>query len=264
MKCEFCSNEFSNKQNLNAHQKRTKYCLKLQGISKAEVHTCSNCDKKFEISANYRRHLKTCNKPGMDKMRQKIEEQEIKIKLLEQENMLLRKDKKDLQDRYDNLSITAVKRPTTSTKNVQINNYIKNMSPLLQSDITDNVHNLTLEHHSKGPEGYAEYALEFPFKDKIVCVDTARNKIKYKNEDGDVIEDVGFRKMMIKLCTELKDRSFSLSQEHYEKLSDTFTEKEVEDYNFMEAAIAISKFANGRESDFCNEIVKMISKKSSR
>ena len=177
---------------------------------------------------------------------------------------MLRADKKELQDNYKELSLTAVKRPTTSTKNVQINNYIKNMPPLLPSDITDNVHNLTLEHHSKGPEGYAEYALEFPFKDKIVCVDTARNKIKYKNEEGDVIEDVGFRKMMVKLCTSLKDRSFNLSQEHYEKLSDTFTEKEVDDYNFMEAAIAISKFANGRESDFCNEIVKMISKKSSR
>ena len=49
-----------------------------------------------------------------------------------------------------------------------------------------------------------------------------------------------------------------------EKLSDTFTDKEVDDYNFMEAAIAISKFANGRESDFCNQMVKMISKKSSR
>jgi hypothetical protein len=79
-----------------------------------------------------------------------------------------------------------------------------------------------------------------------------------------VVDDVGFRKMMVKLCTELKDRSFSLSQERYEKLSDTFTEKEVEDYNFMEAVIAITKYANGRESDFCNEIVKMISNKSSR
>jgi len=35
---------------------------------------------------------------------------------------------------------------------------------------------LTLDHHVKGAEGYAEYALEFPFKDKIVCVDVNRNK----------------------------------------------------------------------------------------
>ena len=134
------------------------------------------------------------------------------------------------------------------------------MPPLLKSDITDNVQYLTLEHHVKGAEGYAEYALEFPFKDKIVCVDTSRNKIKYKNEEGDIIEDIGFRKMMTKLCKELKDRSYSLSQEHYEKLSDKFTEKEMEEYNFVETALGIAKCANGKESELCNQIVRMISK----
>jgi hypothetical protein len=265
MKCEFCSNEFSNKQNLNYHQKKAKYCLKLQKKDPEQIFICDGCNKQFTSNVTLVRHKKGCSSTELiEQLRKDNDNFKNKITSLTDMNMELRTFLKDLQDRYDNLSLTAVKRPTTSTKNVQINNYIKNMAPLLQSDITDNVHNLTLEHHSKGPEGYAEYALEFPFKDKIVCVDTARNKIKYKNEDGDVVDDVGFRKMMVKLCTELKDRSFSLSQEHYEKLSDTFTEKEVEEYNFMEAAIAISKYANGRESDFCNEIVKMISNKSSR
>ena len=136
------------------------------------------------------------------------------------------------------------------------------MQVLTDSDIANNVQYLTLDHHVKGVEGYAEYALEFPFKDKIVCVDTARNKIKYKNEDGDIIEDIGFRKMMEKLCKALKDRSFNLSQEHYEKLSGTFSDSEIEEYNFMETAIAISKCANGKENDFCSKIIKMISKGS--
>ena len=104
--------------------------------------------------------------------------------------------------------------------------------------------------------------MEFPFKDKIVCVDVARNKIKYKNEEGDVIEDVGFRKMMVKLCTALKGRSYDLSQEHYESLLEKFTEKELDDFNFLETALAVSKYANGRENDICNQMIKMISKKS--
>jgi len=258
MKCEFCHNEFSNKQNLNAHQKKTKYCLKLQGITNdIESYLCESCDKSFTKRFNYERHSKICKKTDMKKI---INSQVVKIQLLEQEIFLLKADKKDLQERYDKLSITAVKRPTISTKNIQINNYIKNMQPLLESDIKDNIQYLTLEHHAKGVEGYAEYALEFPFKDKIVCVDTARNKIKYKNDEGDVIEDIGFRKMMVKLCKALKDRSFNLSQEHYESLSGKFTEKELDDFNFMEKAIAISKCANGRENDFCSQIVKMISK----
>jgi hypothetical protein len=261
MKCQFCNNEFSNKQNLNAHQKRTKYCLKLQEVNTVteKENKCEHCSKEFNVTSNYKRHIKTC------KITKVSIESDKKIMLLENkvenlENIIdeLRKQLKD----YKELSMTAIKRPTTSTKNIQINNYIKNMNPLLEEDIKSSVQMLTLEHHVKGAEGYAQYALEFPFKDKIVTVDIARNKITYKNEDGDVVEDIGFKKMMKKLCTVLKDRSFSLSQEHYEKLSKTFTEKEVDEYDFMEAAIAISKYSNGRESDFSRDIIKMISKGS--
>ena len=43
------------------------------------------------------------------------------------------------------------------------------MEPLRLDDIKHTVPMLTLDHHVKGAEGYAEFALEFPFKDKIVC-----------------------------------------------------------------------------------------------
>jgi hypothetical protein len=136
------------------------------------------------------------------------------------------------------------------------------MEPLRIEDIEESIPMLTLDHHVKGPEGYAEYALEFPFKHKIVCVDVNRNKIKYKDGEGNVIEDVGFRKMMTKLCESLKDRSFTLCQEHYEKLSEQFTEKELDEYNCMNTALAISRYANGRENEFCSKVVKLISRGS--
>jgi hypothetical protein len=262
MKCDFCGNEFSNKQNLNSHQKNTKYCLKIQGIKDVERNNleCEGCSKEFQMIHHYKRHIKSCKEFAVANIKSKrITELEKIVERLSYENSMLKKQLDKTENNYKELSVTAVKRPTNSTKNIQINNYIKNMPPLLESDIKENIQYLTLDHHVKGAEGYAEYALEFPFKNKIVCVDTARNKIKYKNEEGDIIEDVGFRKMMVKLCNELKDRSFNLSQEHYEKLSETFTEKEVDDYNFMETAIAISKFASGKENDFCNKIIKMIS-----
>jgi len=262
MKCGFCSNEFSNKQNLNAHQKRAKYCLKLQGID-GEEYTCENCDKNFNSKYDRERHFKICKKTRLVKSLQ--DENDLlkkELALSQKECKILIDQLKNFRKDYKDLATTAVKRPTTSTKNVQINNYIKNMPPLLESDLTSNVNNLTLDHHVKGVEGYAEYALEFPFKNKIVCVDTARNKIKYKNEDGDIIEDGGFKKMMVKLCQALKDRSFSLSQEHYEKLADSYTDREMDEFNFMETAMAITKCANGKETDFCDKIVKMISKES--
>jgi hypothetical protein len=266
MECQFCKHILSTKSALKVHQNKVKYCLKIQGVNKKGEYECKLCGKDFSVKFHLQNHENICEKniPNIKKLNEELESLRKDICILKKENEILRADKKELQDNYKELSIVAVKRPTISNKTIQVNNYIKNMTPLLISDITDNVKNLTLEHHVKGAEGYAEYALEFPFKDKIVCVDVGRNKIKYKNEDGDVVEDVGFRKMMIKLCSELKDRSFNLSQEHYDKLSDTFTEKEVDDYNFMEAAIAISKFANGRESEFCNQMVKMISRSVSK
>ena len=263
MKCDFCGNEFSNKQNLNSHQKNTKYCLKIQGVTenKQTNFKCEGCSKGFPLIHHYKRHIKICKEFAITNIKcNRILELEKIIERLSCENEILKNELEKYRTDYKELSITAVKRPTTNTKNIQINNYIKNMQPLLETDIKNNIQYLTLDHHVKGAEGYAEYALEFPFKNKIVCVDTARNKIKYKNEEGDVIEDVGFRKMMEKLCRELKDRSFNLCQEHYEKLADNFTDKELDDFNFMETAIAISKYANGKESDFCNKIIKMISK----
>jgi hypothetical protein len=263
MKCEFCNNEFSNKQNMNAHQKRTKYCLKLQGVTVKNTYECDSCSKSFEILCNYKKHIKICRKVGMKELKEEVKVLNMELACTRKENSVLREELEKSRSDYKELSITAVKRPTSS-KNIQINNYIQNMAPLKMGDIEDTVPMLTLDHHVKGAEGYAEYALEFPFKDKIVCVDVGRNKIKYKNDEGEVIEDVGFQKMMVKLCEALKDRSFNLCQEHYEKLSKEFTEVEMDEYNCMETAMAITKYANGRENEFCSNIIKLISKGSKR
>ena len=264
MECKFCRNVFSNKQNLNQHQKKTKYCLKLQGKTPEQEYNCESCGKVFLSSSKLRRHQTNCSSNELvSTLKNRIKELEERNISLETQVKELRIDKKDLQNRYDNLSLTAVKRPVNNnTKNIQINNFIQNMEPLMIEDIEEHIPMLTLDHHVKGAEGYAEYALEFPFKDKIVCVDVNRNKIKYKDGEGNVIEDVGFRKMMTKMCESLKDRSFSLCQEHYEKLSSQFTEKELEEYNCMNTALAITRYASGRESEFCSKIIKLISKGS--
>jgi hypothetical protein len=272
-KCEFCKSIFSCKRSLKYHQKNAKYCLKIQGKDNATF-TCTGCNKSFYRKFVYQRHIKKCKKT------EKLVDQEKKIteltNLLSNKNFYISKLEMDikkqsiiisnLQDKLENIAIKAVSRPThtTSNKTIQINNYIKQMEPLRIDRIKENVPMLTLDHHVKGPEGYAEYALEFPFKDRIICVDVARNKIKYKNEEGDIVEDPGFRKMMLKLCDALKDRSYKLCQDHYEKLLDKFSEEEMDntDFDFMEAAKAIHKYANGRESEFCSKIIRLISKGS--
>jgi len=275
MECNFCKNSFVNKRNLTIHQQTAKYCLKIQGKKideKKYKFVCKGCKKKFRLRQDHRRHENSCKsiflniKQELDKLKKENFTLEKDLRNLREQLNKSQETIKSLQKDMKEVAIKAVSRPThnTSNKTIQINNYIKNMPPLENKRIQDNIPMLTLDHHVKGAEGYAEYALEFPFKNRIVCVDVSRNKIKYKNEDGDVVEDIGFRKMMTKLCNALKDRSFKLCQDHYEKLASKYSEEEVENSNFdfMEAAKAIYKYASGRESDFCSKIIKLISRGS--
>jgi hypothetical protein len=263
MECQYCKKILSSKSALKFHQTRTRYCLKIQGKENIKGRfVCELCGKNFQTKGHLYSHSNICEKniPNIKKLLEQVIYLKETVKVLEKENDMLKYDKKDLQESYNNLSLTAVKRPVNNTNN--INNFIQKMEPLRIEDIDGYVPMLTLDHHVKGVEGYAEYALEFPFKDKIVCVDVNRNKIKYKDGEGNVIEDVGFRKMMTKMCESLRDRSFNLCQEHYEKLSDEFTEKELDEYNCMNTALAISRYANGRENEFCNKMIKLISRGS--
>ena len=261
MECQFCKKILSSISALNYHQKNTKYCLQIQGKNYDKKIKCEYCNKLLSSKSSQKRHMVVCAHK-YKYIEDQLYDAKKEIEMLKNTIYELRSDKKDLQERYDNLSLTAVKRPVNNTKNIQINNFIQKMEPLRLEDIEESVPMLTLDHHVKGPEGYAEYALEFPFKDKIVCVDVNRNKIKYKDGEGNVIEDVGFQKMMTKLCESLKDRSFNLCQEHYEKLSDQFTEKELDEYNCMNTALAISRYANGKDNEFCNKMIKLISRGS--
>ena len=271
MNCQYCKNIFSTKTSLNSHQKTAKYCLQLRNIKITPIYKCGGCNKQFSRAYHLRRHESNCtSNERFYELEQKLYEKDTKIsgyveKIKEKDMLLLKYEKiiSELQDKLENIAIRAVSKTTSiNTKNIQINNFLKNAPPLTEQVIEDNVQHLTLEHHVQGAEGYAKYAMEFPFKGRIVCVDVTRNKIKYKDGDGNVIEDVGFRKMMMKLCKALYTRSYDLSIEHLEKLSQEFTEKELEQYDYLEAAKAITMYSKGSESEFCRKVVKMISQMS--
>ena len=63
------------------------------------------------------------------------------------------------------------------------------MQPVTDEILYDNVQHLTIDHIKKGAEGYAEYALEYPLKDKLLCSDFSRRKVKFKDKDGNIITD---------------------------------------------------------------------------
>ena len=98
MECQFCHNMFSNKQNLNQHQKKTKYCLKLQGKTAEQEYKCESCGKVFLSSSKLRRHQTNCSsKELVSNLKNRIRELEEKNISLETQVRELRMDKNKIQ-----------------------------------------------------------------------------------------------------------------------------------------------------------------------
>jgi hypothetical protein len=126
MKCVYCNNIFSTKTNLNNHQKRAKYCLDLRGVyNKENEYKCVACDRNFSGKYELSRHSSMCKKNDiLINTNKKITKLENKVETLEVIIKELRADKKDLQDRYDNLSITAVSRNFEDETTIDIDDTI--------------------------------------------------------------------------------------------------------------------------------------------
>ena len=119
MECQYCKNIFSSKANLNTHQKRARYCLKIQGVQQLEnacIYKCDGCNKEFIKKYDYHRHIAICKKSScVESYKEKCKINEEKIIKLESENNILRKiiEDKDklnskLQDKLENLAIKAI------------------------------------------------------------------------------------------------------------------------------------------------------------
>ena len=122
MECQFCHNVFSNKQNLNSHQKKAKYCLKLQGKTINTEYKCDGCSKTFTIKGNLIKHQKICrNDVRNDRLLEENEEYKKQIIILEDRNKNLEKQLLNLQERYDNLSLTAVSGNFQDETTIEIN-----------------------------------------------------------------------------------------------------------------------------------------------
>ena len=111
MKCEFCHNEFSNKQNVNAHQRKAKYCLKIQGKQDIKTHKCEGCRKEYSTIDSYKRHSSRCKGSEIANLHKIIQEFREENKEIKKENQMLQLELEKSQQRYAELSLTAVKRP---------------------------------------------------------------------------------------------------------------------------------------------------------
>jgi hypothetical protein len=270
MECKYCNNTFKTKSALNTHTKTAKYCLKKRKIQVIE-YKCESCKKIFSTLTNLNRHQNSCkvghiissNIDLINKYKQDINQYENKISFLQEEL-----DKKDtviqkLQDKLENVAIRAVSRPTTSNK-TQINNYIQNMRPVTDELLLDNVQHLTIDHIKKGPEGYAEYALEYPFKDSMMCSDYARRKVKFKDKDGKLITDPEMTQLAMKFFNSIKEKNKELICRSANELKEKLGDDNVMDtvVKMFDYKSDIEKGSYGEKTDFHHDFVRQVCSKT--
>lgn len=199
--CEHCDRVFTSKYNLYRHQSRARYCL--QG-RKIESNACTcQCGKEFSRSDALQRHQDKCNIQPPKELDSGIED--VLLRVIDKYGDMV----KDLQRQVAELS----SRPTKITNN---NNVLNNLQPITDEDIQEHVDKLTIDFIQEGAKGYADFAGNYPFKDKVLCTDRSRKKIKYRGPDGEITDNG--RALAQRFFQAISERNTNILNEAYSEL----------------------------------------------
>ena len=263
--CAFCNSSFSSLKSLEAHKKTAKYCLNLQGKNNSKF-ICNGCDKVFSVNHWLVQHQSGCTLYQINAMKLKYEE---RIMTLEKENTELKSLLREKDLTIKDLAEKAIAKPTTINNNHQT--YIANLQIISEDHILSQAKNLTLDHIKKGAIGYSEYLLEYPLKERVICTDYSRRKIKYKNDQGELITDPEMTKLSDLLFKSIKERNRELTIQYSTELTEKFkTAKDSEQLAyFMEIASKFSdqdmevfKMFNGDKNEFFHDIIRNVCSKT--
>jgi len=247
IECCFCKNVFNSSNVLKRHQNTAQYCKKIQGkgiVNDNKKYSCKYCFKEYTQNSDLNRHITNC------KVKNNQENEETKNILINDRNKIIEEKNKTIQDitlKYetrikelqDQLIDIIKTRPmivnqnNNQNNNQKINTFINNMQPITDDHLIEQSQYLTIEHIKQGADGYAQYALEYPFKERVICVDYSRRKIKYKDQEHNIIEDPEMIKLSQKFFQTIEDSNSKLITNHLMTLKEQLDEMNNSPNNYM-------------------------------
>jgi hypothetical protein len=207
--CEFCNNEFKNQSILNNHLKTAKYCLNLRNETGKNI--CQYCNKILSNKNNLLLHQEKCkySQKNFEILENQIIQKNIiienKDKIISEKDKII-SEKTQYIDKLQNqifelarnnssnrntISTNNSNNNTTTNNNNITNNTTINLIPLTNEWLISQAENLTEKHLENGAYGYAQFAAQYSFKDRVKCTDLSRNIFLYKNENGQTVKDKG-------------------------------------------------------------------------
>ena len=261
--CEFCEKNFSSKSNLSTHKKTAKYCLSQQN-NDVKSFKCEFCDKCLTTKQRLNDHINICKLKESVQLKSYYEK---KIQELSTHNSELKQQVTDLQNKLYELAA----RPQVVSTNNNISNKVMNLQMITPEHLQDQAKHLTLDHIKRGAVGYGEYFLEHPLKDRVVCTDFSRRKIKYKNENGEIVTDPELTILSEALFKSIRDRNRELAMQYTKEITDRFANKndpsEVSYFmelatKFSEQDVAVGKMLDGVRNEMFHDIIRHICSKT--
>ena len=164
--CEYCDSVLSTTTNLRRHQRLSKTCLQIQGKYTKTTYKCV-CNKIYLHVDSYNRHLKNCHIITQHKL----------VKCVYQ----------DVLEKYEKFAEQALTTPKVVNNNNNVS--LANLPPVTDDDIREHLNQLSINFIQEGAKGFAKFANSYPFKDKVICTDKSRKKLKYRDENGEIIDD---------------------------------------------------------------------------
>jgi hypothetical protein len=120
-----------------------------------------------------------------------------------------------LQEQITKLMFNGAPPTNVNNRNVVVNN----LQPITEEQIQDHLEHLTLDFILEGAKGFADFANCYPFKDRVLCTDKSRRKLKFRDEEGgEIVEDGGGHKLIQKFFQAISTRNEELISAEYNLL----------------------------------------------
>jgi len=239
LECKYCGHVACDKYRLRRHQNSTLYCLEIQKKLASEYdikwYTCS-CGKAYSTKSNMLLHEKKCKQKDIvsekDKEIQSLKERlnytENQLSIEQRVNSINKERIAELtaqlaikEQNQQTITLTAISKPTTSNiRNTIKNTIIQNLTPITDDEMRQHLPQLTRKHIDAGAQGYAQFAMDFPLKDKLGIMDVSRKKLAWKNAEGNIVYDAEGSTLSEKFFRVIKERNETLFKEIFHDLQD--------------------------------------------
>jgi hypothetical protein len=165
-----------------------------------------------------------------------------------------------LQDKLENVAIRASQKPSIANtyNRTNVNAIIEKLDVTTDAYINEQVQYLTIEHIKQGPKGYSDFAVNFPLKNRILCIDYARRKIQFKNGNGEIITDPEMNILAQKFFESIESRNTQLAIQYGSDLpEDTDPEQRMRIITDMaEKITSVRAGASGQKNDLVHDVIR--------